>query len=393
MAAALTTLVLAVIWAGGGMYALIESAPRNTPDAVVTWNEFARSFGVPPREWLIEEIRAMQGTWTGQVAYRWTHRERSPGLPEDGRRRKPLRNAVRHGGLPLRLPHRRSGTDARYRRIAFVCLGVAWTAYLLLGLNTIAQGFDQRWVYFASIRCERAVPDYRRDRLCRAGHHRGPARRLARGAHRRGRARGLHQLSRHVDPGHRPSSTAGALVCSATWAGRSRWLRRPPLVWLLMLAWSKPWLDRFHYGPLEWLWRSLARWSCSRCGRPPLPRRPAALRSGRSPGWRPCGRSRLRPARLCSGLVALSNSSIVRFHSRRSSTTSGTSSSGKRWVSMQRRAVCSISSAICGQRLGAELARLALQRVRGDDQRDRILLVHRLFDLRRRSSLHPRGNS
>jgi uncharacterized protein len=25
----------------------------------------------------------------------------------------------------------------------------------------------------------------------------------------------------------------------------------------LMLAWSKPWLDRFQYGPLEWLWRSL----------------------------------------------------------------------------------------------------------------------------------------
>ncbi|MEO8176945.1 MAG: DUF418 domain-containing protein, partial [Sphingomicrobium sp.] len=33
-----------------------------------------------------------------------------------------------------------------------------------------------------------------------------------------------------------------------------------PLVLLAMLAWSKPWLDRFHYGPLEWLWRSLARW-------------------------------------------------------------------------------------------------------------------------------------
>jgi uncharacterized protein len=32
-----------------------------------------------------------------------------------------------------------------------------------------------------------------------------------------------------------------------------------PLFWLGMLAWSKPWLDRFHYGPLEWLWRSLAR--------------------------------------------------------------------------------------------------------------------------------------
>ena len=29
--------------------------------------------------------------------------------------------------------------------------------------------------------------------------------------------------------------------------------------WVVMLAWSKPWLDRFAYGPLEWTWRSLAR--------------------------------------------------------------------------------------------------------------------------------------
>jgi uncharacterized protein len=29
--------------------------------------------------------------------------------------------------------------------------------------------------------------------------------------------------------------------------------------WGVMLLWSKPWLDRFQYGPLEWLWRSLAR--------------------------------------------------------------------------------------------------------------------------------------
>ena len=30
-------------------------------------------------------------------------------------------------------------------------------------------------------------------------------------------------------------------------------------MWLLMLAWSKPWLDHFVYGPFEWLWRSAAR--------------------------------------------------------------------------------------------------------------------------------------
>jgi uncharacterized protein len=30
-------------------------------------------------------------------------------------------------------------------------------------------------------------------------------------------------------------------------------------MWALMLLWSKPWLDRYQYGPFEWLWRSLAR--------------------------------------------------------------------------------------------------------------------------------------
>jgi uncharacterized protein len=32
-------------------------------------------------------------------------------------------------------------------------------------------------------------------------------------------------------------------------------------MWVVMLLWSKSWLDRYRYGPLEWLWRSLARGS------------------------------------------------------------------------------------------------------------------------------------
>ena len=32
------------------------------------------------------------------------------------------------------------------------------------------------------------------------------------------------------------------------------------LSWIAMLAWSKPWLERFRYGPLEWLWRCLTYW-------------------------------------------------------------------------------------------------------------------------------------
>ena len=29
------------------------------------------------------------------------------------------------------------------------------------------------------------------------------------------------------------------------------------MVWVIQIAWSKPILDRFNYGPLEWLWRKL----------------------------------------------------------------------------------------------------------------------------------------
>jgi uncharacterized protein len=32
-----------------------------------------------------------------------------------------------------------------------------------------------------------------------------------------------------------------------------------PVVWTIMLLWSKPWLERFNYGPFEWAWRSLSR--------------------------------------------------------------------------------------------------------------------------------------
>ena len=33
-----------------------------------------------------------------------------------------------------------------------------------------------------------------------------------------------------------------------------------PVTWVVMLLWSKPWLERFNYGPFEWAWRSLSRW-------------------------------------------------------------------------------------------------------------------------------------
>jgi uncharacterized protein len=31
-------------------------------------------------------------------------------------------------------------------------------------------------------------------------------------------------------------------------------------VWAFILLWSRPWLAAFHYGPFEWVWRSLVMW-------------------------------------------------------------------------------------------------------------------------------------
>ncbi|HUQ13956.1 MAG TPA: DUF418 domain-containing protein [Novosphingobium sp.] len=39
--------------------------------------------------------------------------------------------------------------------------------------------------------------------------------------------------------------------------GRLELLGFVVLGWIVMLAWSKPWLAQFRYGPLEWAWRSL----------------------------------------------------------------------------------------------------------------------------------------
>jgi uncharacterized protein len=31
------------------------------------------------------------------------------------------------------------------------------------------------------------------------------------------------------------------------------------VIWAIMLAWSLPWMQRFQYGPFEWLWRTLVK--------------------------------------------------------------------------------------------------------------------------------------
>ena len=256
MAAALTTLVLSLLWASGGQYALIESASRDTPEAVAVWNSFARNFGMPPREWLMEEIAAMLGPWTGQVHWRWEHLGGALAFLKTV-------GVETLAAMLFGMWGYRSGfitgawERARYRRIAIVCLAIAWTAYLALGLNTIAQGFDQRWVYFASIV---ATAPFRI--IGTIGYAALVILALRPGGWLTER---LAAVGRAAFTNYLGTSILVTFIFYGWGLGQfASWDRAtiyivPPLVWAIMLLWSKPWLDRFLYGPLEWLWRSLSR--------------------------------------------------------------------------------------------------------------------------------------
>ena len=149
MAAACVGLALTMFWSGGGLFAMMESAARNSPEQVATWTEFSKGFGIPPREWLLSEIAAMQGAWPQQFAWRGDHEDPIGFLKVVGIE---TLTAMLFGMWAYKSGFITGAWERHsYRRIAIIGLGLAWTAYLLLGLNTIAQGFDQRWVFFASI--------------------------------------------------------------------------------------------------------------------------------------------------------------------------------------------------------------------------------------------------
>ena len=141
-------------------------------------------------------------------------------------------------------------------------------------------------------------------------------------------------------------------------------------MWALMLLWSKPWLDRFSYGPFEWLWRSLARWQLAADAK----RR--ALRSSLEP-------AEILVARLLAEAAAAAlGERVGRFfeqaygleieHPQLDDLRDEFAGKGMGIRARPRRAV-SISSARSRQRLGAELARFALQRMGGNHQRGGIL--------------------
>ncbi|HMG48537.1 MAG TPA: DUF418 domain-containing protein [Allosphingosinicella sp.] len=149
-------------------------------------------------------------------------------------------------------------SDAGYRKAALIGFGIAVPVYAMLGWLVIRGGFATPMLIAASIAATVPVR---------------PLMIVATAALIILLTRGGGPLVARIAAAGRAAFTnylGTSLLMTALFYG---WgfglfgeLRRIELwipvvaMWALILLWSRPWLDRFRYGPFEWLWRSLARW-------------------------------------------------------------------------------------------------------------------------------------
>ncbi|HYI42150.1 MAG TPA: DUF418 domain-containing protein, partial [Sphingomicrobium sp.] len=148
-------------------------------------------------------------------------------------------------------------SDSSYRKVAGICLGLGVAAYGFLGIRAWLSGFAPIEMFMAT---QIATPIFRP--IMASGYaalfillFRNPSALRDRFA-----AVGRTAFSNYLF-----CTIVGTLVYYDFGLGLygdvsrgEAWLLVPP-VWAAMLLWSKPWLDRFNYGPLEWLWRTLSR--------------------------------------------------------------------------------------------------------------------------------------
>lgn len=256
LAASLILLAYAVYSNLGALSAMAMSAARNTPQAIETWNNFAWYFGVPPREWIDSQVTAYLGDWSDRVAWNRNYLD------------SPLAFLKSVGpetlsAMLLGMAGYRSGfltgiwSPQLYRRVASIGLSTATAAYLILGANSVAHGFDQQSIYFASFVGSEPF------RLLGAVGYAALVILVMRPGGRLGNR--IEAVGRAAFTNYLGISMIVTAIFYGWGLGQfARWSRVeiyvvPPLVWTLMLLWSKPWLERYRYGPLEWAWRTLAR--------------------------------------------------------------------------------------------------------------------------------------
>jgi uncharacterized protein len=255
-------LVQLLVMGGSAAYGHMLSAEiasgNASPEKLKEWAEFSRDMAVPSAAVLREEMALFLGPWTGMAEYQLTERAFMPFFFSFIFGAETLAYML-FGMAALKSGFLTGAWDnARYRRVAVTALAVAIPVYVLLAALLLADGFSVPGIFtysFAATVPFRPLMLVAYAALIILATRRGGwlVDRIA--------ATGRSAFSNYL--GTSILMTGLFYGWGLGWFGSlSRvelWLVVAAM-WLVMLAWSKPWLDRFAYGPLEWLWRSLARW-------------------------------------------------------------------------------------------------------------------------------------
>ena len=233
------------------------TGPHPSAAAITDYRGYQATFGVPPRQWTDNDLALHRAGYSAIVADRAGEAPNMIAATLAFTASETL--AYMLFGMAALKSGMLRGTwgAARYRRWAFAGFGIALPAYMLLGAYTVWARFTPLAITLGIIAL---TTPFR------------PAMIL-----------GWAALLAHASCG------GGWLVARVAAAGRMAFtnylmtsllmttlfygygfglyghLGRAALypivaaMWALMLLWSAPWLARFHYGPFEWLWRSLAR--------------------------------------------------------------------------------------------------------------------------------------
>lgn len=232
--------------------------PGATARVITNWQLLADQFGQPSRASVTRELAIGRGGWRDLVAWRWTHAA------------GPITSLTATGPETLGfvlfgMAGLRSGfltgdwSRRRYTVIAVVGIGLGWIGYAAIAAFDIAHGFDARyvalsWLALATPLRPLTIMGYAAAIILLARPCGWLTTRVA--------AAGRMAFSNYLGT---------TILCTTLFYGYGFGLygalSRAQLylvvvpICLLMLLWSKPWLDRFRYGPLEWLWRSLSRFA------------------------------------------------------------------------------------------------------------------------------------
>lgn len=264
----LTLIVYAAAFVSPLALEAAAAAPGADPALVAQWTALKSELAAPSDAAIARDLAIYRGSFSDIVHYTVT--ERWSFLVQSVIMFGPETLALMLLGMwGLKSGFLTAAWEARrYRRAAIVCLGISVPAYVLLAWAIAAVDFDpaptlalQNWVT-TPFRPVMTFGYAALVILLAQGGAPGP---LGTRIAAAGRAAFTNYLG---------TSLIATFIFYGWGLGLYGRLGRAESylvvlgIWIVMLLWSKPWLDRYRYGPLEWLWRTLARGEAQAMRRP-----------------------------------------------------------------------------------------------------------------------------